>query len=424
MSEQQEPAPRRSGGRSARSHGQRQSQANRPAQGGRPKRPATVGRTARPAPRARAGAGGVQSGVGEHWWTARWLAALERLGWSMRLQRGQSYARAGSVLRIDVQPGVVTATVKGSQPKPYRVTIRIEPLTDAEWDRVIDALAAQALFAARLLAGEMPPTIEDAFAQAGVTLFPTSAKDLYAACTCPDWANPCKHVAAVHYMLGAEFDRDPFLLFWLRGRSRQQLIEALRARRAAMADEEAGAAQTAAPVEPPAAPAEPPAPAAPPLSECIDHFWQIGTSLAGEQWQVLLPEVPESVLRRLGPPPFWRGEYDVMPLLVDAYRTISREAYALAHPEKPVVRPAPLPERPAVRAPEPVAERPRRQPGRNQRRAKPAGPAAAVPEVAPDQHEATAAEAAPPVSSPASPKRPRRRWWPRSRRGEPPAASA
>jgi uncharacterized Zn finger protein len=191
----------------------------------------------RPAPRpshARSPAAGVRSSFGERWWTARWLAALERLGWSRRLQeQGEALARAGRVIRIDVQPGQVSATVKGARPKLERVTIRLTPLTDAEWERVTDALAAHALFAAWLLAGEMPPTIEDAFAEAGVTLFPLSASELSTACTCGGGPRPCKHIAAVYAVLGAEFDHDPFLLVWLRGRSRSQLLQALRAKRGA-----------------------------------------------------------------------------------------------------------------------------------------------------------------------------------------------
>jgi uncharacterized Zn finger protein len=291
----------------------------------------------RPAPRpshARPPAAGVRRSVGERWWTARWLAALERLGWSRRLQeQGEALARAGRVIRIDVQPGQVSATVKGARPKLERVSIRLTPLTDAEWERVTDALAAHALFAAWLLAGEMPPTIEDAFAEAGVTLFPLSASELSTACTCGGGPRPCKHIAAVYAVLGAEFDHDPFLLVWLRGRSRSQLLQALRAKR--------GAGAPAPPPEPPPAPgaAEAGAMPAPPLAECIDRFWQPGIDLDPAQFRVERPEVPESVLRRLGPPPFWRGSFDVMPVLVDAYRTISREAYALAHPEKPVERP-------------------------------------------------------------------------------------
>ena len=381
----------------------------RPAQNRqRPRRTVTNRPPRGQTPRPRGGGmGGVQSGIGENWWTARWIAALERLGWSMRLQRAQAYAKGGNVLRIDVQPGLISAAVKGSQPKPYRVNIRIQPLTDAEWERVTDALAAQALFAARLLAGEMPPTIEDAFAQAGVTLFPTSAGDLYATCSCPDWSHPCKHVAAVHYMLGAEFDRDPFLLFWLRGRSRQQIIEALRAKRSAPALEtDEGEEET--PVE-----ETTPETTIRPLEECIGSFWQPGESLIGQQFRVEKPEVPESVLRRLGPPPFWRGEYDVMPVLVDAYSTVSREAYALAYGDHTVTRPATSPTPPPVPAASSAAEvqaapsrqqqRPRRQP----RPPRPAEPVASGQEPAAER-----------------PNRPRRRWWPRPRRTEPPKASA
>src|SRR5205085_4161080 len=105
-------------------------------------------------------------------------------------------------------------------------------LSDAEWDRVIDAMAAEAIYAARLLSGEMPEQIEDVFSAAGTTLFPAQEGDMRTRCTCPDWANPCKHIAAVHYLLGERFDQDPFLMFQLRGRSQEEIVAALRARRA------------------------------------------------------------------------------------------------------------------------------------------------------------------------------------------------
>jgi hypothetical protein len=202
----------------------------------------------------------------------------------------------------------------------------------------------------------------------------------------------------------------------LRGRSRQQIIEAQRAKRTAATPPPA--ASEAAPTP---APEEAPVPTTPPLEECLDTFWQPGPSLIGEQALVQLPEVPESVLRRLGPPPFWRGEYDVMVVLTDAYRTISREAYALAHPEKPVERPAitpiaaarpaqpsgrsgaPTPSRPT----EPPDERPGRRPGGG-RRGGAERPAAAAT-----------------TDQPAGRKRPsRRRWPPRPRRTEPPGPAA
>lgn len=168
---------------------------------------------------------------GANWWATRWLAALEKLVDQGRLQRGRTYARQGQVLNIDIAPGHVAAKVQGSSAKPYKVSIDITPLDDAAWEKVIDALAAQAVFAAKLLTGEMPQNVEDAFATANTSLFPSKRGDLRTSCSCPDLANPCKHIAAVYYLLGEQFDTDPFLMFQLRGRSRDPIIAALHQRR-------------------------------------------------------------------------------------------------------------------------------------------------------------------------------------------------
>src|SRR6185369_8261885 len=116
--------------------------------------------------------------------------------------------------------------------EPYAVSIRFRKLADQEWDRVVDVMASEALYAARLLSGEMPEQIEEVFQQAGTSLFPAEEGDMQTRCSCPDWANPCKHIAAVHYLLGERFDEDPFLMFLLRGRSQEEIVAALRARRA------------------------------------------------------------------------------------------------------------------------------------------------------------------------------------------------
>src|SRR4029079_12425491 len=104
--------------------------------------------------------------------------------------------------------------------------------SDAEWERVIDGMSSEALYPARLLSGEMPEQIEDVFSAAGSSLFPRDGDDMQTRCSCPDWANPCKHIAAVHYLLGERFDDDPFLMFLLRGRSQEEIVAELRARRA------------------------------------------------------------------------------------------------------------------------------------------------------------------------------------------------
>src|SRR3990170_4034699 len=168
---------------------------------------------------------------GKSWWAGRWVHALERLVDPARLRRGRSYARSGQVIKLEVGRGQVEALVQGSRPSPYEVELRFRALSDAEWEKVIDAMAAQSIYAAKLLSGEMPAEIEEVFAAAGVSLFPAEKHDLKTDCSCPDWANPCKHVAAVHYLLGERFDADPFLIFALRGRSREAIIEVLRARR-------------------------------------------------------------------------------------------------------------------------------------------------------------------------------------------------
>jgi uncharacterized Zn finger protein len=130
------------------------------------------------------------------------------------------------------------------------VTLKVDPLSDRQWERVVEALADQALFSVQLLAGEMPADIEDLFTTAGVSLFPDKKAQLRTYCSCPDSANPCKHVAAVHYILGEQFDEDPFLLFRLRGRSQDQLLAELRARRAGEAEDDLGQEEVEEPALP------------------------------------------------------------------------------------------------------------------------------------------------------------------------------
>ncbi len=171
--------------------------------------------------------------AGTTWWGRRWIEALEAMssGYSSRLARGKTYARAGRAHDLSIGGAKVTAKVTGSR-EPYKVRIELAALGNAVWDRAIEAMAAKAQFAADLLAGRMPDDIDDVFKQAGKSLFPVKTSDLRTDCNCPDWANPCKHVAAVHFVLGEAFDRDPFLLFELRGRSKDRVLETLRAARA------------------------------------------------------------------------------------------------------------------------------------------------------------------------------------------------
>src|SRR4051794_33238709 len=164
---------------------------------------------------------------GQSWWAKRWIEVLESFDIGARLGRGRTYARGGQVLSIEVGKGEVQAKVQGSRPKPYAVSIEVKVLSAEDWGRLVGALSGEALFVAKLLAGEMPQDIEKVFQEAGLSLFPQKLRDLKTDCSCPDDSNPCKHIAAVYYLLGEEFDRDPFLLFKLRGLDRDELMDRL-----------------------------------------------------------------------------------------------------------------------------------------------------------------------------------------------------
>src|SRR6266700_5426098 len=230
--------------------------------------------------------------IGETWWSKRWIRVLESFNMGARLTRGRSYARQGQVLSIDVEPGLVKAKVQGSRPKPYNVKIQLRPLSDQDWDKVTEAMAAQAIFAAKLLAGEMPTDIEEVFRAVHVSLFPTALKDLETDCSCPDWANPCKHIAAVYYLLAERFDEDPFLIFKLRGRTKEQIIEILRHKRAASLP-----AESASPS--PDADDSTPAENALSLEDHLDTFWQAGEALDSFTVNPTASRVDKAILKRL-----------------------------------------------------------------------------------------------------------------------------
>lgn len=162
------------------------------------------------------------------WWAQRWIDVLESFGWIRRLARARVYAREGNVLNIEFKGPKVFARVQGTAPDPYKVTLSLDPFTDEQWHYVIESMSQRAIFSAKLLAGEMPQNIEEVFTANGLSLFPFTKFDIHSRCSCPDPANPCKHIGAVYYLLGDRFSEDPFVLFQLRGRTKEQVIEALR----------------------------------------------------------------------------------------------------------------------------------------------------------------------------------------------------
>ena len=250
---------------------------------------------------------------GQSWWARRWLDVLERLDLGGRLSRGRAYARRGQVLDIAVEEGCVTASVQGSRQDPYAVTIRVDVLAPATWRKVGRRLGREARFAAKLLASEMPADVEEAFTAAGVSLFPASRAELRTECSCPDWSNPCKHIAAVYYLLGEEFDRDPFLVFRLRGLSREGLQALL----------EESSARTSAP-SPAVATADAAMPAPDPMTADTTAFWSGGA--LPPLHDVRIPDPPPALLTRAGPFPFWRGAVPVAAVLEEAYVRASLRA--------------------------------------------------------------------------------------------------
>ncbi len=292
--------------------------------------------------RPREAKGGIKAqskrgSFGESWWARCWIEGLERanIGISARLGRGRSYARRGQVLSITIGKGTVSAEVQGSRPRPYRIQIKVATLSKANWGQVIDALGRQARFAAMLLAGEMPQDIEDVFRGAGLSLFPAESKAMQTECSCPDWSNPCKHIAAVYYLLGEEFDRDPFLIFGLRGMERDALIRRISG--AAEPEETAGRKQPAggrrhqpkgkgARIKPPQPEAESPqmlAAVSAPLPRDPIAFWGTDDSREDHFGEVRIPPVAAALPKRLGNFPFWRGETHLMDTLEGIYRGAS-----------------------------------------------------------------------------------------------------
>jgi uncharacterized Zn finger protein len=277
--------------------------------------------------------------IGATWWSRRFLESLQAAMVGGRMERGRSYARKGQVVELHVRPGVVTATVQGSREQPYVVHLRMPLVPGEDWGRIVGALAAQAGYAARMLAGELPHEVEKVFEAEGASLLPAPQARLATECTCPDWENPCKHVAAVCYLLAEEFDRDPFSLLAWRGRERDEVLGELRALR------REGAAQ------PPVADGTGGAPSheggsavraldeaaddgdgdrigAPAADDPVQGFWDAGPDLAHVRVRPEAAQVPAALLR-LAP----RGAInvrggDLADALAPMYRAVAAAAAA------------------------------------------------------------------------------------------------
>ncbi|MFH0750691.1 MAG: SWIM zinc finger family protein [Chloroflexota bacterium] len=306
----------------------------------------------------------TRGAIGETWWSQRFIEVLEDFHEGPRLVRGRAYARRGQVIDMEVEAGEVRARVQGSRARPYSVSIGVTVLGDTDWARVEEAMASQAVFLARLLAGEMPHEIGDAFAATGLSLFPGTADDLDTDCSCPDWENPCKHIAAVYYLLAEAFDRDPFLIFAWRGRPRERLLTELRALRGRGAgtpasgaiDESDAALPAQADVMFGLVGLDEADLTGEITGELVRRFWEPAGDLASVRVEPRAVAMPDAILRDLGPSGLSAGGRPLEDLLAPAYRAIVAAAVRIAGGEPQDGAP-PEPNPPA--APKPPSSRKR-----------------------------------------------------------------
>ncbi|MCC5608921.1 SWIM zinc finger family protein [Nostoc sp. CHAB 5834] len=261
------------------------------------------------------------------WWSQQWLDLLDSYRFKKRLERARNYARQGNVLSIEFKGAKVLARVQGSEVEPYKVSLSLEPFTDEQWGYVIETMSQRAIFAAKLLAGEMPQNIEEVFTANGLSIFPFTLADVQSKCSCPDKANPCKHIGALYYQLGDRFSEDPFVLFQLRGRTKEQIISDLRQLRSAKikpSTTETPEIQQSIPNNK--------------YSVKIDSFWQYNEPLESSL-VVIAPSTSEIVLDVLGAIPLAKEEENtinstssdvVMKSLNTVYRDVSQKAFLAA----------------------------------------------------------------------------------------------
>jgi uncharacterized Zn finger protein len=242
--------------------------------------------------------------VAERQWSAQFVGMLEALRMPAQFQQGRRYARAGHVRQLTISTSLASALVLDENGQTYRAKIAVRAFSGADWHRIEGALAQQAIYAAKLLAGQLPDDIDRLLASFGLSLFPDSLADLAMDCSCPSWQVPCRHLTAACYALAASFDGDPFGILAWRGRGREELLDRLRALRFE---------PVATVVEPTRAPA-------------LSDFWTAGPRVAAPTAAVPgSVRRPDALLDQLDPLLLTAGRYDVLDLLRAAYRAIVQD---------------------------------------------------------------------------------------------------
>ena len=249
----------------------------------------------------------------DKWWGKLWIQTLESFNIGARLSRGRTYARLGQVASLDIGKGNVSAKVQGSRSEAYRISIKLKTFTEKQWKQIITWIIEKPIFAARLLGNEMPEEIESVFKKAGLSLFPKRQKDLETDCSCPDWSNPCKHIAAVFYLMAEAFDKDPFLLFKLRGMEREEFLSALQ--ESSVTPDATGEIIDEKPkIDPEPLP--------------LDHngFWEQNSTFTKPVSGVTPVRLHAALPKRLGSLTFWRSNKDFIDEMERIYKNSSSYA--------------------------------------------------------------------------------------------------
>lgn len=273
--------------------------------------------------RVRGGEKLATASPGEGSWAAqRWVRLLEQSAPGPNLVEGLEYAKLGQTRTLSVLTGRIDASVQGRAFRAYTTSLSLTPITNEQWERVIEAMAEQAIYTAKLLAGELPPSIEDLFGPLGLRLFPTDSTEVKTKCSCAPSTEWCKHACCVAVLFAQRLAKDPFLMFAVRGLASEELLERLRQRRTI-----AGATQGGVPIFSPRIPGlsdeqhEP-------LESCADHFWDMGATIREIDMPVEPPQVSHPLLRRLGPSPFQGAgaKFPLVGLLATCYEMASQRA--------------------------------------------------------------------------------------------------
>lgn len=252
--------------------------------------------------------------VGKNWWTKRWMAVLENHYMGAELPRGRAYAQAGQVLALKIESGTVSAVVQGSREKPHHVEIKFRAAPKKQWDKLSKILSSQAIFAAKLLSGQMPESIEEVFEEQGIGLFPKNIEDLETSCTCGG-NGLCRHIISVYYILAEEFDRDPFLFMRLRGLEREKLICEIGSSLKRSSKKKAPYLD----LELHSGPRE----VGRGFTQEVTHFWNGGNVNEDNLGDIRIPPSPGSLSKHLGHFPMWRGEERFLDALELVYKKAS-----------------------------------------------------------------------------------------------------